>query len=207
MVESQLYRRGIRDARVLQAFREIPRHEFVRAADARYAYEDYPISIGYDQTISQPYIVAQMVEALELRGPETVLEVGAGSGYQAAILARLASRVYAIERYPALAEIARRNLGRASLTNVTVVVGDGSLGYPIAAPYDAIVVAAGAPHISAALVEQLAEGGRLVIPVGTLESQELRQIRKLNGKTVSRVLGHCRFVPLTGVGGWQTEFS
>jgi protein-L-isoaspartate(D-aspartate) O-methyltransferase len=208
MVEKQLRQRGIRDPRVLEAMGEIPRHEFVGSQDVRRAYADHPIAIGHGQTISQPYIVALMIEALELGGGETVLEVGTGSGYQAAILARLARLVYTLELDPELAQTARSRLAQMGLSgSVRVIVGDGSLGYPSAAPYDAIVVAAGAPQIPPALVDQLAEGGRLVIPVGGLDQQELRQVRKLSGHPVSRVLGHCRFVPLTGAGGWQIEPS
>ena len=206
MVEHQLRRRGIRDPRVLEAMQEIPRQLFVAAADQPRAYEDHPISIGHEQTISQPYMVAQMVEALELRGPETVLEVGAGSGYQAAILARLARRVYAIETEPDLARMAQERLSELGMSAaVQVIAGDGSLGYATAAPYDGIVVAAAAPAVPPALFDQLAEGGRLVVPVGDLNDQELRQIRKVRGERVTRVLGHCRFVPLTGAGGWQLE--
>jgi protein-L-isoaspartate(D-aspartate) O-methyltransferase len=204
MVESQLRRRGILDPRVLEAMREVPRHRFVAIADEPRAYEDHPIAIGHGQTISQPYMVAEMVEALELRGSETVLEVGAGSGYQAAILGRLARRVYAIESDPDLAHRARQRLDDMYPSGaVHVIVGDGSLGYPAAAPYEAIVVAAAAPEVPPALLDQLAEGGRLVVPVGDLNDQELRQIRKVRGESVVRVLGRCSFVPLIGARGWQ----
>ena len=204
MVELQLRKRGIRDPRVLEAMQEIPRHLFVAAGDEPRAYEDHPIAIGRGQTISQPYMVAQMVEALELCGSETVLEVGAGSGYESAILGSLARRVYAIESEPELAHMAQQRLSDMGFHDlVQVIIGDGSLGYPAAAPYDAIVVAAAAPEVPPALFDQLAEGGRLVIPVGNLDDQELRQIRKVRGERSVRILGHCRFVPLTGACGWQ----
>ena len=204
MVEDQLRQRGIRDPRVLEAMRQVPRHEFVPPGLAEQAYEDHPLSIGQGQTISQPYMVAAMTEALELQGTERVLEVGTGSGYQAAVLARLAARVYSIERDFALFERARQRLERMGLSaTVTVLLGDGSLGYPPCAPYDGIVVTAAAPRVPDTYVEQLCEGGRLVIPVGTLESQELLQVRKQQGKPLSRVLGYCRFVPLLGEEGWD----
>ena len=206
MVEMQLRRRGIRDEPVLEAIGEVPRHEFVAAGDVEHAYEDHPLPIGNGQTISQPYMVAWMIEALELKGYERILEVGTGSGYQAAILARLATRVYTMEIDPELAKAAKERLEKMGLTDsVEVIVGDGSLGYPEAAPYDAIVVGAAAPDFPACYLDQLGEAGRLVIPVGTLEHQELRQIRKIGGRFVSRLLGHCRFVPLTGVRGWQLD--
>ncbi len=206
MVVRQLRRRGIRDERVLQAMGEVPRHEYVPPEHRRIAYEDHPVSIGQGQTISQPYMVAAMTEALELRGTERVLEVGTGSGYQAAILARLAARVYTIERDPELFRLAGERLERLGVTGGDTVVllhGDGSEGYPPAAPYDGILVAAAAPRVPDCFLEQLAEGGRLVIPVGSLDQQEFRQVRKCQGKPVSRVLGHCRFVPLKGRHGWE----
>jgi len=202
----QLRRRGIRDERVLEAMEEVPRHEFVAAGDVQRAYEDHPLPIGHGQTISQPYIVALMIEALELKGYERVLEVGTGSGYQTAILARLAARIYTMELDPELAQAAKDRLGKMELAgSVEVIVGDGSLGYPQAAPFDAIVVAAAAPDLPECYLDQLAEGGRLVIPVGTLDHQELRQIRKIGGRVVPRLLGDCRFVPLTGLQGWHLD--
>ena len=204
MVAQQLRRRGIRDERVLLAMSEIPRHEFVPPEQGEHAYEDHPLSIGQGQTISQPYMVAAMVEALALDGSEKVLEVGTGSGYQAAILARLASRVLTIECNPLLASSARERLAQMGLADrIAVIVGDGSLGYPPEAPYNGIIVAAAAPEVPRCLLEQLAEGGRLVIPVGDLDCQELLQIRKVGGQPVSRGLGYCRFVPLVGQQGWK----
>ena len=205
MVEQQLRRRGIRDARVLEVMGQVPRHEYVPPEHCRHAYEDHPISIGRGQTISQPYMVAAMTEAMELTGTERVLEVGTGSGYQAAVLACLAARVYTIERDPVLFQSAVERLRGLGMNEDAVVLlhGDGSEGYPPAAPYDAILVAAASPGVPDCYLEQLIEGGRLVIPVGGLEQQEFRKVRKWQGKPVSRVLGHCRFVPLKGRHGWK----
>ena len=204
MVDRQLRRRAIRDERVLAAMLEIPREQFVAAGDREDPCGDWPLQIGHGQTISQPYMTALMAEALELTGTETVLEIGAGSGYAAAVLGALAARVVAIEIVPALADLARENLGRAGRdANVTVVCGDGSMGYPEMAPYDAISVAAGAPDIPAALLDQLRDPGRLVIPVGEWLCQELRVLVKQGGKISSRVATACHFVPLRGSEGWQ----
>ena len=204
MVERQLRARGIRDERVLLAAGAIPREEFVPVESCVLSYRDDPAGIGFGQTISQPYMAALMAECLELRGTETVLDVGAGSGYSAALLGALAARVIAIELIPALAAQARKNLERSGRGgNVAVVAGDGSLGYPEFAPYDAISVAAGAPDIPPALIEQLRDPGRLVIPVGPMVDQELRVVTKCNGKIQSRVGALCRFVPLRGLQGWQ----
>ena len=204
MVEAQLRRRGIHDERVLRAMREIPREEFVPADSRLVACEDDPIHIGHGQTISQPYMTALMAESLELAGTESVLEVGAGSGYAAAVLGALAVRVVSVEIIPALAQLACENLRRTGRdTNVTVVCGDGSLGYPDSAPFDAISVAAGAPEIPAALLEQLKDPGRLVIPVGDYGDQELRVVSKQRGRIDYRVAVLCRFVPLRGGEGWE----
>ena len=206
MVEEQLRRRGIRDARVLQAMRDTPRHEFVSPNQIEHACADRPLAIGQGQTISQPYMVALMLQALELHGHEKVLEVGTGSGYQAAVLASLAARVITMESNPILAATARQRLRRLGLEgNLTVIEGDGSLGYGREAPYDGIVVAAAAPAVPDAYLEELVEGGRLVIPVGELDEQELRLIRKVQGQPVGRTLGYCRFVPLTGSRGWRLD--
>ncbi|MBI4465778.1 MAG: protein-L-isoaspartate(D-aspartate) O-methyltransferase [Acidobacteria bacterium] len=204
MVEEQLRRRGIRDERVLAAMGTVPRHEFVLPDHVERAYEDHPLPIGRGQTISQPYMVAAMVEALELKGTERVLEIGTGSGYQAAVLARLTARVYTMECDPVLSRSARERLEQMGLLDTIVVLeGDGSLGYPPEAPYDGILVAAAAPDVPECFLDQLAEGGRLVIPVGDLECQELRQIRKCGGRPIPRTLGYCRFVPLKGERGWK----
>ena len=206
MVEQQLRRRGIRNPRLLSVMAAVPRHEFVSSSAWEQAYEDHPIPIGYGQTISQPYMVALMVDALELQGTEKVLEVGTGSGYQAAVLAGVARHVYTIERDPVLAEEARARLAQMGLSgSVEVITGDGSVGFREAAPYDGIIVAAAAPSVPPALFDQLTEGGRLVIPVGELDNQELRQIRKVAGQPVAQMLGYCRFVPLTGSSGWQVR--
>ena len=196
MVEHQLRRRGIADRRVLQAFLDVPRHLFVPPSHRDMAYADRPLPIGEGQTISQPYIVARMTEAVELTGSERALEVGTGSGYQAAILAKLCREVVSIERHQVLSERAALVLADLGITNVRLVVGDGSLGYPEAAPYDVIVVTAAAARIPPALTEQLAEGGRMVIPVGPPAAQSLILARKTAGKLTSEDLGGCVFVPL-----------
>jgi protein-L-isoaspartate(D-aspartate) O-methyltransferase len=208
MVERQLIRRGIRDERVLDAFRAVPREAFVGDAVAEFAYEDTALPINEGQTISQPYIVALMVQALELRPTDRVLEVGAGSGYAAAILARLADSVYAIERNPRLVEDARDRLRRLGTDNVEVRAGDGTLGWPEAAPFDAILVSAGGPDVPRPLLDQLAPGGRLVIPVGSSREQHLLRITRVGGDRIRdewrrEDLGPVRFVPLIGEGGWK----
>jgi protein-L-isoaspartate(D-aspartate) O-methyltransferase len=204
MVDRQLRRRGIRDERVLGAMLEIPREQFVPPETRVPCYGDCAIPIGHGQTISQPYMTALMAEVLELTGVETVLEIGAGSGYAAAVLGALAAHVISVEIVPALAERARENLRRAGRDgNVTVVCGDGSKGYPEMAPYDAISVAAGAPEIPAALLEQLRDPARLVIPVGGCGHQELRVLTNRGGKVSGRVATLCLFVPLRGADGWQ----
>ena len=206
MVGRQLRRRGIRDQRVLEVMRRVPRHLFVPESFRDYAYDDEPLPIGSGQTISQPYMVAAMAEALHLRGPERVLEVGSGCGYGAAVLAELAAEVWTIECLPDLVALARRHLTAAGYTRVHVVRGDGSLGYPQAAPFQAISVAAGAPDVPHHLLDQLdAEDGRLVIPVGTLEDQELRLVRRVAGRVETKVAGFCRFVPLKGAQAWKIE--
>ena len=202
MVEHQLRHRGIRDHRVLQVMLDVPRHEFVPPEYMDEAYEDHPLPIGESQTISQPYMVAIMSEALELTGSERVLEVGTGSGYQAAVLAKLANTVYTIEKNAHLARSAGERLARLGFTNVIALIGDGTLGYAETAPYDAILVTAGAPIIPQPLIDQLAEGGRLVIPVGELHSQELVQVKKIEGRSVQHTVNYCRFVPLIGRHGW-----
>ncbi len=203
MVEKQLRRRGIHDARVLRAMGEIPREEFVPLESRVTAYGDEPVPIGYGQTVSQPYMTALMAAELELSGTETVLEVGAGCGYAAAVLGALARHVVSIELIPELAEMARYNLRRTGRDgNIEVIVGDGSLGYAPLAPYDAITVAAGAPDVPTALLDQLRDPGRLVIPVGEFEDQELRVMHRHGGHTDCRVSTLCRFVPLRGGEGW-----
>lgn len=204
MVEAQLRRRHIRDDRVLRAMQSIPREEFVPADVRLFSYQDDPVQIGYGQTISQPYMTALMAQSLELEGHETVLEVGSGCGYAAAVLGALASRVISVEIIHALAQMARENLRKTGRDrNVTVLAGDGSVGHPELAPYDAISVAAGAPDIPVALLEQLNDSGRLVIPVGERDDQELRIVWKEHGRIEYRVVTLCRFVPLRGGEGWR----
>ncbi len=204
MVDRQLRKRGIRDRRVLDAMLTIPREEFVPPEYRLCSHEDEPVHIGYGQTISQPYITALMAELLELTGGETVLDVGAGSGYHAAVLGVLAARVISIEIIPALARQAEQNLARTGFGgNITVIQGDGSQGWPEYAPYDAISVAAAAPEVPAALIEQLKDPGRLVIPVGPMLDQELRLVAKSAGRVDSHVATYCRFVPLRGDQGWR----
>lgn len=205
MVEQQIAKRGVRSPGVLKAMAEVPRHLFVPTAGMRAAYTDEPLPIGEGQTISQPFMVAAMAEALMLGPDDMVLEVGAGSGYQAAVLSRLATKVIAIETQPTLATSARERLAALGYTNVRVEFGDGSLGWPAGAPYNAILVTAAAPRVPPPLIEQLAEGGRLVIPVGSTEQQELLRIVKREGKTTENSLYACRFVPLRGRYGWGND--
>ena len=205
MVTEQVTRRGVRDARVLRAMGKVPRHRFVDEALSGRAYGDYPLPIGERQTISQPYMVALMTEALELVGHERVLEIGTGSGYQTAVLAELCSKVYSIERIKGLADRAIRMLDSLGYYNVLVRVGDGSLGWREEAPFDAILVTAAAPTIPDALVEQLSPKGRLVVPVGDAYSQELRKGVKEDEGMHWTDLGGCVFVKLIGNQGWSTD--
>jgi protein-L-isoaspartate(D-aspartate) O-methyltransferase len=202
MVE-RLRERGIKDPRVLAALRSVPRHRLIPEALQHQAYDESALPIGERQTISAPQVVAAMSEALALRGDETVLEIGTGSAYQAAILSRLAERVISVERIPGLASRARSALDACGITNVVVFLGDGSRGWPAEAPYDAIVVTAAAPTVPEPLLEQLAPGGRLVGPFGERDEQELLRItRRPDGEFAREKLGHCRFVDLLGEHGW-----
>ena len=196
MVERQLRRRGIADARVLAAMGAVPREAFVPEAHRHRAYDDGALPLSHGQTISQPLMVAMSVEALRLQGDETVLEVGAGSGYQAAVLSKLAKKVYAVEIIPELVDGARRAIAELGIDNVELICGDGRIGYPPGSPYDAIVVAAAAEEVPEPLVEQLREGGRLVIPVGGKWGQALQASRKRDGKLRTEELCRCVFVPL-----------
>ena len=206
MVEEQVRRRGIADGRLLSAMASVPRHVFLPAPVRAQAYEDHAVPIGFGVTVSQPYVVAWMTDALALDGDERVLEVGTGSGYQAAVLSRLAREVYTIERVPVLARRARFALRVLGLDNVHVFIGDGSVGLPVHAPYDAIMVTAAAPSVPAELVAQLAPGGRLVVPVGDTQLQSLRVIRR-DGDGMLSVTdrGGVVFVPLVGERGFYGE--
>ena len=203
MVESQLISRGIKDTRVLDTMRKVPRHRFVEEALYSQAYNDHPLPIGDKQTISQPYMVALMTEALDLRGPEKVLEIGTGSGYQTAILAELAEKIYSIERIRTLSNKAQRILDDLGYFNVVLKVGDGSLGLKEEAPFDAIMVTAGSPDVPQPLVDQLAMGGRLVVPVGDRYTQALMKIVRVKEGITKTDLGGCRFVNLLGTHGWK----
>ncbi len=193
----------IKDKRVLAAMTHIPRELFVPPESQRFAYEDRPLPIGWEQTISQPFIIALMTEALELTGHEKVLEVGTGSGYQTAILAELCQQVVTVERLPALAETARHVLNTLGYTNIKIHLAEGNLGWKRRAPYQAILVTAGAPNIPNELLAQLAIGGRMVIPVGSRYVQELYKVTKREDKNSVQNLGGCRFVPLIDKAAWE----
>jgi protein-L-isoaspartate(D-aspartate) O-methyltransferase len=205
MVESQLVARGVRDVRVLDAMRKVPRHVFVDEALQNQAYNDHPLPIGDKQTISQPYIVALMTEALRLQGNEKVLEVGTGSGYQTAVLAEMAVRVFSIERIAGLSFRANQTLRGLGYNNCVLRVGDGTLGWPEEQPFDAIIVTAGSPHVPQPLVDQLAVGGRMVLPVGKDPSQELVLIERFIDGLRTTSMGGVRFVALVGKWGWSEE--
>lgn len=205
MVERQLVPRGVSDLRVLQAFLRVPRHLFVQPAMRDRAYDDNPLPIGQGQTISQPLMVALMTQALRLTGAERVLEIGTGSGYQAAILAELASQVFTVERIEPLARQARQVLDEMKYHNIAVKIGDGTIGWAEHAPYDRIIVTAGAPRVPKAYWDQLAEGGILAIPVGDSRTQSLQVIERQDGREVRRDHGLCTFVPLVGKEGWSAD--
>jgi protein-L-isoaspartate(D-aspartate) O-methyltransferase len=202
MLERQLAARGIDDARVLAAMERVPRDRFVPAEREAEAYSDNALPIDCGQTISQPYIVALMTQALELDGTQRVLEIGTGSGYQTAVLAELAGEVVSVERHPSLSFAAGQVLDELGYGNATLLVGDGTLGYPRGAPYDRVIVTAAAERCPAKLFDQLAEGGLLVIPLGDAQEQTLVAIRKVQGRPDTSSLSPCRFVPLVGAAGW-----
>ncbi len=203
MVEEQIRRRHITDSRVLECLERVPRHEFVPAEFRDRAYEDAPVPIGEGQTISQPYIVAAMTAALHLQGDERVLEIGTGLGYQAAVLACLAREVFTVEFRSELATEAAERLASLGYKNAHVHCGDGTLGSPEFAPYDAILVAAAAPSVPAPLLAQLGEGGRMVVPVGDMENQDLQLVERSHDIFRTTMLEPCRFVPLLGAHGWK----
>jgi len=203
MVATQIEGRGVKDPRVLAAMRKIPRHIFVQEALWERAYDDHPLPIGEGQTISQPYMVAVMTEALKLKGEEKILEIGTGSGYQTAILAELSEQVFTIERIDLLTKMARRNLDRLGYTNVVFRTGDGTIGWQDQAPFDGILVTAGAPTVPRYLFEQLAENGRMVVPIGGMHGQELMLVRKKDGQPIKTRYFGCVFVPLIGKDGWK----
>ncbi len=205
MVARQLEPRGITNRRVLEAFLDVPRDEFVPGVDLTESYGDHPIPIGEGQTISQPYMVAVMTQCLELTGGEKVLEIGTGSGYQAAILSWLAGTVYSVERIESIARRTDELLRRKNYDNINIKVGDGTLGWPEYGPYDGIIVTAGSPGIPSPLVEQLAEGGRLVIPAGSGYSQRLLVLTRRGDEIIQRDEGGCVFVPLIGEYGWKNR--
>jgi protein-L-isoaspartate(D-aspartate) O-methyltransferase len=195
--------KGIRDLAVLRAFERVPRHQFVPTGIRHRAYEDTPLPIGNGQTISQPYIHAHYLELLNLKGTEKVLEIGTGTGYQTALLAQLVPQVYSIERIAALSDQAKVNLEKLGFTNVSLCVGDGTLGWPAHAPYDAILVSAGSPSVPQPLLDQLATGGRLLIPEGDLETQHLMVYTRRGERIDKREVAPVRFVPLIGSHGWE----
>lgn len=203
MVKEQIIARGIIDKKVINAMQKVERHKFISESLWREAYEDYPLSIGEDQTISQPYMVGSMTAELKLTQEDKVLEIGTGSGYQTAILAELAKKVYSVERIIRLADEAKIKLDNMGYKNVFIKVGDGSMGLQEYAPYDVILVTAGAKDVPLPLFEQLCEGGRLIIPVGDRWIQTLTKITKIDGKMQEEKLFDCMFVPLLGVYGWQ----
>ncbi len=203
MVKEQIVARGVEDIRVIQAMKKVPRHLFIDKTYYHQAYNDYPLPIGQNQTISQPYMVASMTELLELKDDERVLEIGTGSGYQTAILALLCSKVYSVERISELTRKARLTLKQLGFSNINLIVRDGTLGWPEFAPYNGIIVTAGAPEIPDALIEQLANNGRMVIPVGNEASQTLNFVEKHKGRIYRKEFFGCTFVPLVGKGGWK----
>ncbi|MDD5423748.1 MAG: protein-L-isoaspartate(D-aspartate) O-methyltransferase [Candidatus Omnitrophica bacterium] len=205
MVEEQLIPRGINDRRVLEAMRKVPRHLFVPGSSLENAYSDCPLPIGERQTISQPFMVALMTQSLGLSGGERVLEIGTGSGYQAAVLAELAKEVYSIDRYADLAKNAETVLGKLAYTNIRIKAGDGTEGWEEFAPFDAIIVTAGTPSIPQPLIDQLAQGGRLVVPVGGPLSQVLTLASKENSSVAQEEICGCVFVPLVGKYGWKQD--
>lgn len=207
MVSEQLMPRGIKNQKVLDAFRKVERHKFIPEDLRNSAYGDFPVPIGEGQTISQPYIVALMTECLDLNSQDKILEIGTGSGYQAAILAELAKEIYTIERFPALAERAGAILNELGYTNIKIKAGDGTLGWEEAAPFDKIMVTAASPRIPLPLTGQLKENGKLILPLGESFSQVLTLVEKKEGKLKSADICGCVFVPLVGKHGWSNKHA
>ncbi len=205
MIEEHLIRRGIKDLAVAEAMSRIPRHLFVQESFQHQAYGDHPLPIGENQTISQPYVVGLMTEALRLTGKERVLEIGTGSGYQTAVLAELAEQVFTIERIKSIGVAAQKRLTQLGYTNIVYKVFDGTYGWRDQGPYDAILIAASAPDIPSALIEQLKDNGRLVAPIGEKSDQNLVLLTKSGGKITRKTLGSCTFVPLIGKFGWTED--
>ena len=205
MVREQIENRGLKNFRLLEALRKLPRHKFVQPGDEIYAYYDEPVPIGYHQTISQPYIVALMTSLAALEGAENVLEVGTGSGYQAALLGMLSKKVISLERIPELADRARKTLSELGISNVDVFTADGSFGYPPSAPYQAILVTAAAPSVPQPLLDQLAQGGRLIIPAGSRSLQQLQVWTRSGSRFESEDILAVAFVPLLGELGWKSS--
>ncbi|MDD5454681.1 MAG: protein-L-isoaspartate(D-aspartate) O-methyltransferase [Candidatus Ratteibacteria bacterium] len=203
MVDCQIKARGINGEKVLKAMREIPRHLFIPEQQRSYAYEDFPVPIGEGQTISQPHIVALMTEMLQLKGHEKVLEIGTGSGYQSAILSKIAKEVYTVEKIEYLALKAEKIFKILGYNNIKVKIGDGTEGWSEHAPYDGIIITAGSPKIPEPLIEQISEDGRLVIPIGDAFSQDLTVAQKIKGKLTKRIICGCIFVPLIGKHAWE----
>jgi protein-L-isoaspartate(D-aspartate) O-methyltransferase len=204
MVANQLKTRGIRDPRVISVFEITPRHVFVPEEEKQWSYDDYPLPIGFNQTISQPYIVALMTQCLELKGSERVLEIGTGSGYQAVILSQLAAEVHTVEIIPELADRARKIFSDLGIGNISAHVGDGSVGLKQYAPYDAIIITAAAPRVPRLLLEQLNDEGRLIIPVGSRGYQELELWTRIGNDFTTQMIIPVAFVPLRGEQGWDT---
>ena len=203
MVADQLIPRGINNQKVLEAMRKVPRHKFIDSDKLPRAYIDSPLPIDEGQTISQPYMVALMTQCLDLKGDEKVLEIGTGSGYQTAVLAELSVSVYSVERYPDLADRAEKKIMELGYSNISITTGDGTLGWSQEAPYDGIIVTAGAPQVPEALLDQLKESGRMVIPVGNKISQTLKVIEKKDDQIFKKDICACVFVPLVGQQGWE----
>ena len=203
MIQEQLIPRGIYKKKVLSAFSAVPRHEFISQEFIAESYQDHPVSIGCDQTISQPYIVALMTQTLDLKGTEKVLEVGTGSGYQTAILSKICKEVYSVERFGELANRAIETLSKLGYKNIKIKIGDGTEGWKELAPFDAIIVTAASPQIPKNLIEQLSDQGKMIIPVGGHFSQTLKLVNKSNNKTSTKDICSCVFVPLVGKYGWN----